>query len=1339
MNCANDNKPDDLTIETGALAKALESTSVHWFTYNICERTICVPERTASKFHCERFYDNMPYSFADFFVCSEDQEAFNEMYEKINSGEEKADCVFKSKSGYTCNHNTLTIVKRGENGEPLEAVGIIEDISLQKSKEEQYTNWIDALGEMYFVRCYANILTDKYEIIDSRVDPNTFLRKGKISKGLLEYSDRFVYGEDKGEFSEKTDPSYASAHLSASSRSYSFEYRKKDGNIYRWVRSHIILVDTLPDGTIRHVIFTGQYIDKEKNEQSILESSLRMMRDSYYRIACIELNKNSMHSITITDKDGDIEKSFHEDYAKTIRLFAEKYVLKEFREKFLNVMLPDRMKALLDSGSEYIDITYRRLEDGQPKWVRTELIPMNDYSACGRVMWFVKNISDEKAVEQKLTKKLLAVNNDMNLRIETILNGVSGGFKISRDDENFSYEYVGENAAGLFGYTVDEFMKVSGGSAAENVYHPDREEALGECRRQLGAGDHYSVKYRVRCKDGSLKWIIDSGKRITDENGKVLYYSLYHDVTELENSNIELKNAFTMLNRIVSMMKSGVIAYRLPSHEIIILNNEAMRLFDWDKTLPIDKFDFLNSTGNNIEKDDFERIGKLAKRLKEPGDIISYEFRLRSGTGMITVSASSQLLAFEDGSRFILSSMQDVSEQSELLDIIREERLRYRDALVNGSEYAYSFDVTEGLMREDFITHSGMNPFKEFGLKPPVLFDDFVAAWLKTFKPKFTAETVKSNLCRQALLDLYESGSSSDELEYYSERDAKYIRITFLLSKSERTGHILVFFVAKDVTELREREMQTKQALLDAYEAAKRANSAKSDFLSRMSHDIRTPMNAIIGMTAIAGTHLDNKERVADCLGKITLSSKHLLSLINEVLDMSKIESGKVDLNEEEFNISDIIDNLISMVRPQIKAKGQDLTVTIQDVVHEKVIGDGLRLQQSFVNFMSNAIKYTPPGGKIKLFITEMPSRQPKIGRYEFIFEDTGIGMTPEFVEHIFEPFARADDSRVSKIQGTGLGMAITNNLVHMMNGDIKVESAIGKGSKFIVTISLKLNEAETLSCDEFLDLPVLIADDEQATCESACHILDEIGMKGEWVLNGEEAVKKTVQRHNESDDYFAIILDWKMPVMDGIKATREIRRQVGPDVPIIIISAYDWSDIELEARAAGADAFIGKPLFKSRLVQLFHEILSGGEQSGENSTDELTKEDFTGKRALLAEDNELNAEIATEILKMTGLMVEHAENGQQAVDMYAASTSGYYDVIFMDIQMPIMNGNEAARAIRALSRRDARGVPIIAMTANAFSEDIQAALAAGMNEHISKPLDLKQLMTALKRWIGNN
>ncbi|MGN0995637.1 MAG: response regulator, partial [Candidatus Ventricola sp.] len=500
--------------------------------------------------------------------------------------------------------------------------------------------------------------------------------------------------------------------------------------------------------------------------------------------------------------------------------------------------------------------------------------------------------------------------------------------------------------------------------------------------------------------------------------------------------------------------------------------------------------------------------------------------------------------------------------------------------------------------------------------------------------------------------------------------------------------------------------------------------------------DIRTPMNGIIGMTAIAAAHLDDRERVQDSLQKITSASKHLLSLINEVLDMSKIESGKVDLIEEEFNLSDLIDNLLTMTNSQIEAHHHELSVNISGVTHEAVIGDSLRIQKVFTNLMGNAVKFTPDGGRIQLSITERPSSQAKVGCFEFVFEDNGIGMKPEFLEKIFEPFSRAEDDRVSRIQGTGLGMPISRNIVRMMGGDIRVESELGRGSRFIVTMYLKLQDTAEAHYDRLVNLDVLVADDDALSLESCCGMLGDLGMNAEGVTSGAQAVERVTRRHRESRDFFACIIDWKMPDMDGIATTRAIRQAVGKDVPIIIISAYDWSDIELEARAAGANAFISKPLFRSRLARTFSSLVGGEEQTGpEAPLDGISSLNLMGRRALLVEDNDLNAEIAEEILCMTGLAVDLACDGVEAVDRMTECEDGYYDIVFMDIQMPRMNGYDAARAIRAMDRRYCKQVPIIAMTANAFAEDVQSAKTVGMNEHIAKPLDLNALARTLNRW----
>jgi len=687
--------------------------------------------------------------------------------------------------------------------------------------------------------------------------------------------------------------------------------------------------------------------------------------------------------------------------------------------------------------------------------------------------------------------------------------------------------------------------------------------------------------------------------------------------------------------------------------------------------------------------------------------------------------------------------LETVLQDNVVLNAALSSEKQYRLALMADSFFYYTFDTSDdGLIQEEFLSKNGTNIIKEVtGMELPVPFETFCQKWYELYHPVFdkkaedvfTLAYLRNAFLRNERVIEIEVKQTPPE-----DSDAtEFMEILIVLSEDEMTGHIMACVIWKDISELRQMELKSRIALKEAYELAEHASRAKTEFLSRMSHDIRTPMNAIIGMTAIAKARLTDTERVEDCLQKINVSSRHLLSLINEVLDMSKIESGKVDLNEEPFHLSDLVDNLSLMIRPQVLAKHHTFNIQINNVEHEKVIGDSLRIQQSFVNLMSNAVKYTPDGGKIDLIITEKPCRQHQFACYEFIFQDNGIGMSPEYVERIFEPFSRAEDTRVNKIQGTGLGMAITNNLVRMMNGTIKVESQLNEGSRFLVTIFLRLQDTEEeLDCTEFHGLSVLIADSDIATCEDACSILGEMGVQSEWVLTTADAIDKVEISHRENRDYFAIILDWKMPGTNFPRAVQEIRARTGDKMPTIVVSAYDWSDIEMDARSAGAIAFISKPLFKSRFITLFQEILHGETRVLSDPVQDIRDQNFRGKRVLLVEDNDLNAEIANEILSMTGLEVERAENGRQAVEMFKKAQTGHYDLIFMDVQMPVMNGYEAAQAIRRLPRKDAAGIPIVAMTANAFTEDVEMALHCGMNEHVAKPLDLNQLTRTLKHWL---
>ncbi len=495
-------------------------------------------------------------------------------------------------------------------------------------------------------------------------------------------------------------------------------------------------------------------------------------------------------------------------------------------------------------------------------------------------------------------------------------------------------------------------------------------------------------------------------------------------------------------------------------------------------------------------------------------------------------------------------------------------------------------------------------------------------------------------------------------------------------------------------------------------------------------------MNAIVGLTAIAGANVESPDRVIECLGKITESSRHLLGLINEVLDMARIESGKMTLAQEDFNLSELVDNLITLTKPVLDEHKHNFDIHINHIEHEAVCGDSLRIQQVFVNLMSNAIKYTPDGGNITFSIEEKTNGFSELGCYEFTIEDNGIGMSPEFQEIMFDPFSRADDHRTTRVQGTGLGMAISRNIVNLMNGTIKVDSTLHKGTKITVTIYLELQEKEKEQNRDLMNLPVLVVDDDKTCCESTIDTLKEIGITGEWVLSGREAVERCYARHELKNDYFAVILDWKMPEMDGIETARQIRRRIGKEITIIVLTSYEFSEIEEEAKAAGVDAFIAKPLFRSRLTATLRKFTScRKENTARNDLEKLSEADYTGKRILLVEDNELNREIGVEILKMTGAEVETAENGKIAVEKVEASPNGSYDLIFMDIKMPVMNGYEATAAIRSLPGEKGK-LPIVAMTANAFAEDVQLAKNTGMNGHIAKPLDMNKLNDVLGNWL---
>lgn len=555
--------------------------------------------------------------------------------------------------------------------------------------------------------------------------------------------------------------------------------------------------------------------------------------------------------------------------------------------------------------------------------------------------------------------------------------------------------------------------------------------------------------------------------------------------------------------------------------------------------------------------------------------------------------------------------------------------------------------------------------------------------------------------------------------------------------------YLAIFIDITDVTELREMQKKlTEQtaALKDALTVAEHANRAKSDFLSRMSHEIRTPMNAIIGMTTIAAAYIDDKQRVADCLEKIGYSSKHLMTLINDVLDMSKISEGKMRIAHEPFKLETVVESISSIIYPQAREKGLDFTVPLVELTETELIGDSLRLNQVLLNLLSNALKFTPKGGSIRMEIRQMLKKDGKI-RLRFTVSDTGIGMSSAFMERLFVPFEQEEMSAGQNAGGTGLGMPITKNLVTLMGGTITLQSELGKGTSFIVELDFDLpkDKGKMPAPKQYVmeSLKVLVTDDDRDSCVHTALLLENLGIRSDWVLTGKECINRVRLAHQSGEDYDVCLIDLRMPDMDGVEVTRRIREIVGAGTMIIIITAYDWGAVENSARQAGANAFITKPIFASTLYDTLLSV-TGIERAVRPPAGKSQRPELAGHHVLLVEDNVLNREIAVELLHMADITVECAVNGRDAVDQFLAHGDSF-DLILMDVQMPVMDGYEATQAIRGLAHERAGSIPIIAMTADAFHEDVVRAGEAGMNGHLAKPIDPDLLYETLAEWIGGH
>lgn len=931
-------------------------------------------------------------------------------------------------------------------------------------------------------------------------------------------------------------------------------------------------------------------------------------------------------------------------------------------------------------------------------------------------------------------------NNLLNAAIQ------SGAWNMDSDrDGNIVHVYWSDKFRQMLGFKGEEDFPNVLESWADRLHPTDKNRVVKQLHDSICDKQNlnkYNVEYRLKDSKEVYHWFKAIGEIVRRRDGSASHMAGVFINIDEEKTAKDYARKSEAFHR--AFTKSNLCEYYVDlqnnTFESLKVESSLMTIFEksntWDQL--IDNFvkTYVCEEDKEAVRKFYDR-SKIAKKIEQTSSELSLECKIVLN-GDIFWMRNVVMRGELDGSKYAMIFLRDITE-TKREQLKQKELQAENDAmthLVSSMVKVVDHFAVCDIINDTYEYHNiNMAPrYPSKGRYADLL--DRIQSELKMVDDKKTLEEILSPDGLRTYLtqedDIY-------KFEYCT-KDESMFRIASLVPL-EWTDGILskILWISIDITNSKRIEIESRKALKDALFAAERANRAKTEFLTNMSHDIRTPMNAIVGLTALAGANIDNQERVLNCLSKITASSRHLLQLINEVLDMARIESGKISLNEEEFSISELIDNMINMVKPNLDAHNHQFQVNIRHIEHEAVRGDSLRIQQVFMNLMSNAIKYTPDGGNIQFTIEEKTNAFSELGCFEFTIEDNGIGIEKSFQEVMFQPFTRADDHRITKIQGTGLGMAITQNIVHFMNGDIKVQSEINKGTKVTVTIYLKLQNKDIDSFKDLIKLPVLVVDDEITACESTVATLQEIGIVGEWVVSGVEAIDRTLARHKNQEDYFAIIMDWQMPGMDGVETTRQIRKVVGPDVTIILLTAYDFSNIEEEARAAGVDMFIEKPLFPSRLSAAFKKVLNGqldNELSAKDYLNDISDLDYTGKRILLVEDNDLNREIAAEIVGMSKATVDQAENGRVAVEKIYNAPEGYYDLVLMDIQMPVLNGYEATATIRALPG-DKGNIPIIALTANAFAEDVQLAKNTGMNGHIAKPIELDKLQIVLKKWLG--
>lgn len=1209
--------------------KAVSESGINLFRYYPKDRLVIVAEVTADTFSCNRFYPDMPFSFAEDMVYDADQAIFCSMYQAIDHGDKKATSIFRLKDGLTYVRVVLSVLEQDENGNAEIVVGMVEGVTDEITRMEEARRKEQALYEEHvrlesmnralssnFNNVYLVDLTDgntrSYSISDIiRQEYGNTFNNGDYSSLLQIYIKRSVYKSDQKLFADIIDLEHLRKTV-YKHESYTFNYRVVRDNKIQYFQCRAVKV---PMESREYCVIAFRDINaeviRELEQKTLLEEQVAVINGlsaDYYLVMLVDYQKDTVNIQRAKDGDGKEVAAFFSAYStwsEGIRAYSDTQIVDE-KDAFYEAL---SREGIMHHQEDYF-FNYKKIWKDGYRYVQFRVAYVELAEGYHVAIVGMKNIDEEirKEVDQRMQLRAALAKS------EQYKNAVLADAIVIYEVNLSKNSIEDEMWEDIYGDRV-ELLSLIGMSAPANY----------DTFHKRWAGRHVVLedreKYEQQADRAFLLQQFESG----------------HTESILEFRSLNSKNEEIYLR-----------------HTIFMVQDE------------------------------------------DTGDIIAY------------------------------CNVKDITEQKK-----RELQMSQYEQLF----IATAANIYAGIIQIDLTSCMA----KRIVLKNEKIVAQDVGNWNSYLERQLTfvhpddVQMVSQNLSISTFMNMpvneknvfsYKSIKKNSSQNYNS-----FFTTTHMMELDGRRYGIMVTI---DNTSTVERELKQKALIEDALARAESASKAKTTFLSNMSHDIRTPMNAIIGFTTLALTHLDNRERVKDYLGKIMSASNHLLSLINDILDMSRIESGRLQLEEAECSLSEIMHGIRNILQPDMKSKRLNFYIDTVDVYNENVICDKLRLNQVLLNLLGNAVKFTEPGGTISVRICQKASDSVDCGMYEFHVKDTGIGMSKEFLKYLFEPFERERTSTVSGIQGTGLGMPITKNIVEMMGGTIHVDSKKGEGTEFIVRLPMKVLETgiTDFRVKEMEGFHALVVDDDFNTCDSVSNMLIQIGMRAEWTMSGKEAILRTRQAVSRNDEYRVYVIDWLIPDMNGIEIVRQIRKVVGEDVPIIILTAYDWSDIEEEARDAGVTAFCSKPLFISDLRRCLLNMIHPQEEPPK----ELPKKETACEHTiLLVEDIDLNREIACEILSGAGLIVEEAENGKVALERLLEKGAGYYSLILMDIQMPVMDGYETTRRIRALEDKALANIPIIAMTADAFEEDKKKAMDVGMNAHIAKPIEVNKLLEELE------